>query len=75
MDSWVYLLIAIGIIVALIVIFFVSYYFNKKTPVPKGCENLTANEENCKACNNFECDLKRKFDHDENVKDSSKEEK
>ncbi len=75
MESWVYLLIAIGIIVALIAIFFVSYYFNKKTPVPKGCENLKVNEESCKACNNFDCDLKQKFEKKEEKHKSSKEEK
>ncbi len=75
MESWTYLLIAVGIIVALILVFFISYYFNKKTPVPKGCENLVANEENCKACNNFECDLKDKIFNKEENKKSSKEEK
>ncbi len=74
MESWAYLLIAVGIIVALILVFFISYYFNKKTPIPKGCENLVANEENCKACNNFECDLKTKIVSKEK-KESSKEEK
>lgn len=71
MESWGYLLIAVGIIVALIIIFFISYYFNKKTPVPKGCEHLKISDENCKACSNIDCDFKNKI----NEKDSSKEEK
>ena len=60
MPKRAYILIAIAIVVALLVIFFVSYYFNKKTPVPKGCENLLINEENCSMCDNTSCTLRKK---------------
>ena len=54
------LIIAIIIIVVLLVVFVTSYIIYKKMPVPKGCENLEINEENCAACNNTNCVLKKK---------------
>lgn len=59
MEKWVYILISVIIILVLIVIFFVSYYFNKKTPVPKGCENLIKNDENCKGCTITDCEFNK----------------
>ena len=53
------LILAIGIILALLIIFVVSFILYKKTPVPKGCENLLINEENCAACKNTECALRK----------------
>ena len=50
-----YLIIAIAIIVLLIVAFFVTYVINKKTPVPKGCENLLEESEHCFGCPNKSC--------------------
>ena len=50
-----YLIIAISILVVLLVIFIVSFILYKKTPVPKGCENIKISEENCSACNHKEC--------------------
>jgi len=50
-----YLIIAISIILILIILFLVSYVLNKKTPIPKGCENIIVNEENCSGCNNTLC--------------------
>ncbi|MCI6271534.1 MAG: hypothetical protein MR601_01160 [Erysipelotrichaceae bacterium] len=35
-------------------IYGVLYYFNHKTPVPKGCEDLKAN---CEGCNISSCEL------------------
>lgn len=55
--KWIYLTIAIVLIIVLVAIFFVSYYLNKKTPIPKGCEDLLINKENCSSCKNYECDL------------------
>ena len=60
MDKTGYLVLAISILVALLIIFIVSFLLFKKTPVPKGCENLEINEENCAACNNKECSLRKK---------------
>ena len=53
---------AIGIIILLIAIFFISYLLNKKTPVPKGCENIRINDENCSVCKNTSCSIKQKID-------------
>ena len=49
---------AIILIAGLIAIFFVSYVLNKKTPVPKGCENLLRDEEMCANCSNTNCKIK-----------------
>ena len=51
-----YLILAISILVALVAIFFISFILYRRTPVPKGCENIKISEENCSACNNKECE-------------------
>lgn len=53
---------AITIIVLLVVLFFVSYLLNKRTPVPKGCEHLKISEEFCLNCTNTECEIHEKLD-------------
>ena len=55
MSQTGYLILAISILVALALIFFVSFVLYKRTPVPKGCEAMKINEENCSACNNKDC--------------------
>jgi len=50
-----YLVIAISILVALLAVFIVSFILYVKTPVPKGCENIKVNDENCSSCNHKEC--------------------
>ena len=50
-----YLILAISILVALLIIFFVSFVIYRRTPVPKGCEDLVANEEKCSGCSHSEC--------------------
>ena len=50
-----YLILAISILVALLATFIVSFVLYKRTPVPKGCEHLVANEEKCKGCSHSEC--------------------
>ena len=59
MSQTGYLVLAISIILALLIIFIVSFILNKKTPVPKGCENIQISDENCAACNNKECTLRK----------------
>ena len=59
MSQTGYLILAISIILALLIIFVVSFILYKKTPVPKGCENLLINEENCAACENKACALRK----------------
>ena len=58
MSQTGYLILAISILVALLAIFIVSFLLYKRTPVPKGCEAIKINEENCSACNNKECSLR-----------------
>lgn len=55
MSQTGYLILAISIIVALLIVFIASFVLYKKTPVPKGCEDLKINEENCSACGHTEC--------------------
>ena len=59
MSETGYLILAISIILALLIVFVVSFILYKKTPVPKGCENVLINEENCAACQNKECALRK----------------
>ena len=50
MSQTGYLVLAISILVALLAIFIVSFILYKRTPVPKGCENIKISEENCSSC-------------------------
>ena len=60
MSKEVALILAISILVSLLIIFVVSFVLYKRTPVPKGCENILVNDENCAACQNKECALYKK---------------
>lgn len=60
MSKELCLALAIIILLVLLIIFVVSFVLYKKTPVPDGCESLEINEENCAACNNKNCELRRK---------------
>ena len=55
MDRTGYLILAISILVALLIVFVVSFVIYVKTPAPKGCEKLKINEENCSSCSRQEC--------------------
>ena len=55
MSKEAYLIISICILVALLATFIVSFVLYKRTPVPKGCELVKINEENCSACQNKSC--------------------
>ena len=55
MTKEAYLIIAITILVVLLVTFIVSFVLYRRTPVPKGCEHLKINEENCSSCSHKEC--------------------
>ncbi len=59
MDPILYL--AIALIVLLVAVFIVSYVLNKRTPVPKGCENLKISEEFCMQCPNKDCQIREKY--------------
>ena len=70
-----YLLIAIIVIIALIAIFVISFVLYKKTPVPKGCEDIKISNENCLGCNNNDCKIKQEFlSNIEEVKEELEEE-
>ena len=70
----IYHFLAIGIIVVPIVVVFRAYLLNKKTPLPKGCEDLKISEESCSKCNNTMCDFKNKIDF-EKIEEDIKEDK
>ena len=55
MSQTGYLILAISILVALAIIFFVSFILYVRQPVPKGCEDIKINQENCSSCNHKEC--------------------
>ena len=59
MSKELSLIIAILVLVSLLIIFIVSFVLYKKTPVPKGCENLLISEENCATCENKACSLRK----------------
>ena len=50
-----YLIIAIAILVVLLATFIISFVLYRRTPVPKGCEELKISEEKCAGCGHKEC--------------------
>ena len=60
MSQTGYLILAISIIIALLIIFIVSFVMYRRTPVPKGCEDMKLNPENCATCSHSECSFKSK---------------
>ena len=50
MTTLGYLILAIAIIVALVIIFVVSFVLYMRTPAPKGCEKLKIGPKNCEEC-------------------------
>ena len=64
MSQTGYLILAISILVALLAIFIVSFILYRRTPVPKGCENIKISDENCAACGNTECEYHHKREED-----------
>ena len=57
-----YLIISILVIALLVGVFFLSYFLNKKTPIPKGCEDLRIGKEGCTGCKNSDCSIRFKLD-------------
>ena len=55
MSQTGYLILAISILAVLLVTFIVSFVLYRRTPVPKGCENMVMNEEKCSSCGHKEC--------------------
>lgn len=50
MTTLGYLILAIAIIAALVIIFVVSFVLYMRTPAPKGCEKLKIGPKNCEEC-------------------------
>lgn len=57
MPTWLRILLAVVIITVLVVVFVVSFILYRKTPVPKGCEDLGPSEEKCSSCKVEGCHL------------------
>ena len=55
MSQPAYLVLAISILVALLIVFIVSFVLYVKTPAPRGCENIKAGGEHCSSCERKEC--------------------
>ncbi|MDD5885450.1 MAG: hypothetical protein PUC66_05365 [Erysipelotrichaceae bacterium] len=68
MPQWVYILIAVGIVVVLLAVFIISFIAYRRTPVPKGCEDVRPDPNFCPACQKASCPFFAEF-HEE---DSSK---
>lgn len=50
-----FLFLAIGLIVLLLGVFVVSFILYRRTPVPRGCEDLVADKAKCDACPEANC--------------------
>jgi hypothetical protein len=50
MPDWARWLIAVLIVLVLLAVFFVTFVLYRRTPAPKGCEDLHPSEELCKGC-------------------------
>ena len=59
MSQTGYLILGISIIISLLIIFIVSFILYRRTPVPKGCENIKISDENCASCSHSECKFYR----------------
>jgi flagellar basal body-associated protein FliL len=57
MPQYAYILIVVFLVLALIALFIVTFVVYKKTPAPKGCEDLGPSEEKCSKCTVEGCHL------------------
>lgn len=73
MPKIAYILIAIAILIALIAIFVISFIAYRKTPVPKGCEDVKPDPELCERCNKASCAFYNEF-HSEIEEEIKKDE-
>ena len=64
MSKTAYLIIAIAIIVLLLVTVIVSFVVYRKTPLPKGCENMKITKDTCKNCTNQICGYSKKKENE-----------
>ena len=71
-----YILLTVGVLLALIVIFIVSFILYVKTPVPKGCKKQSSDL--CSSCPNKRCEYylyepKGKLKEKEEIKENEDE--
>jgi len=74
MSSTVALVLSIIIIAFFVIIFIVSFVINRRTPKPKGCEDIMISEENCSGCQIESCSIKQRLDI-EKIKEELEEDK
>jgi flagellar basal body-associated protein FliL len=70
MPQYVYVIIAIAIIVVLLVVAIVTFVLYRKTPAPKGCENLEPDANLCCACLKSGCPFYGQY-HDPKAADDA----
>lgn len=66
MTTTGYLIISIALIAGLVALFIISFLINKRTPKPKGCEDIEVTEENCLNCGRYDCKVRNKLIDKEN---------
>lgn len=64
MPDWLRIILAVLVIAVLIAVFIISYLLYKKTPAPKGCEDIHPSEEKCHGCNQTECHFNLYYNSD-----------
>lgn len=57
MSDTVRIILAVLLLVVLFAVFLVSFILYRKTPVPKGCEDLGPEKEKCASCKEERCHL------------------
>ncbi len=71
MPKWAYIVISVAIILILAVTFIVSFVLYRKTPVPKGCEEVQPDPNLCPSCSKEDCAWFEEY-HKENSKGDNK---
>ncbi len=61
MPQYAYIIIAIALIIVLAATFFVSFILYRRTPAPKGCEDVKADPEMCPNCQKTNCPFFEEF--------------
>ena len=62
MSQTLALVLSIILITFFVILFIVSFDINRKTPKPKGCEDILISDENCSGCQIESCAIKQKLD-------------
>lgn len=60
MSQTGYLILAIALIVALGVLALVLFLAYRRTPIPKGCEDIKADDGKCLSCQESSCPFSKK---------------